>query len=1568
LVGGLSGLCGFDERARSAIEQVDATARTLKTSSEEHRRASLARLTSVIAAKAPTDADREAQLEAALVAALLGRPDAVFSLLDEHARKAFPSYMRPVRSSAAASLRVLAWTVCQNPERHLNWLIGGLASDDAGEGATKARHELAAEVAKVMLESGGEPAQLAAAAIVRSLASARLADPLALDRSELTLGAPPPIQERLRRFAGAEEGIHALADACANTGGPNDARWVLAASLWSTGLRHVRAEPLIERCLIAGISHSDLAFAVTSASLLDFRKLSSEARSAVLRVWLRGLASVSPPLENTDPYWRRHQWHIHLLTKFGAHIERELRRASPSLAPPERALLAAGLEAPGVVRVVLAGILRDDLQLQARADAVLDEAVAGDNLWLAALALHRRADLQTCGSEQLRTLTVKLVLRGWWISCRYPQPPSRAAVEAFLDSTCSLESGDWSVCEELLAWLAEHPDALPLAITHLADNDVWERAVRLLAATMTSPPSVARVLAEVERKNQTLRQALLDPFGASLFSRSAEKASAASTRTLREGLNRLCVEALRDPEICIVYRAERFARGNNLPNTPTLVAARRRLLAEGKHAWRLELAWDAMLYCEDPEVLEARCQFFFDASAGWLAAGLAPLTSDGDPRCALEAALRIRRLVASTRELQHVALSILADLPTPVASVPDDKTLDHPAFHPLDSQSRLLAREDAKELEAVLTGGFHGVSAEAGLALAALVDIEDPSVIEHLRRWIESGRVRPRPVLRWLGEHRPQWWHHFDAFFIHELEALDVSPYASRRAATRTALLDALRICDVLGPVPLSQDAAAVLAERWADWLTRLSEGQMDAGFTLSDFAGINAEVPDACIHRWTGELGGDVAKRRLRGALALAASDRSTPAIVETLVDTYLAREGPWRLAAALLYTPHLRRHFTSDRVQRVTLCTDLAAAPKLVYQLWPPEERRDDRGIIAPILKLATVTAPVEEAVEAAELLWPLDPLEAAPALLRLSSKSSRAAQFLALQGELNPSVDARLWFALEHEPDGVWTHDVIAFLAPRAADNPRLSQILVKYIAIAQSDVTHALILLQQHDPQAVLPALIERLARSGSWPTKFVEKLEADEATDARGSAPAPTSAPPEPVVVEGDDLFAAVMRADRRDRSERREFSARTLAGKARELTHSEFVGPLAERLPEAMAQLVGVELCEIKRLWALAAHEMPDERQGLEIREIIDHRPADTPGQRLARLWWRKQLPLDALVDREVQEARSEGSMIAAPHEDPRHSAPAHEADQPDTTDTAAEPSKAHAHHLRKQSMERVDVGIVTMKEEEFEAVLDQLGKTIPLRPNTRRYEEITVDTGKGSIRVAVTRVVDQGNGPAQQAIHELIADLDPTFVLVVGIAGAVPTEDLTLGDVVVSSYIHDLTIQDTGTNGGHRFHAKGGPLHKDASALVGSLMAIKRRQKSWQDTIRQTRPSFDGKHTTDDYDWNAKIDEAFAWHADKARPQPIVTAQAIGTSDLLVKDPKYIQQWKTVLKGIGAVEMESAGALIACSHAEVPFVAIRGISDIIGWRRDEAWTLYACHSAAAFMMALLRSGELLPR
>ena len=56
---------------------------------------------------------------------------------------------------------------------------------------------------------------------------------------------------------------------------------------------------------------------------------------------------------------------------------------------------------------------------------------------------------------------------------------------------------------------------------------------------------------------------------------------------------------------------------------------------------------------------------------------------------------------------------------------------------------------------------------------------------------------------------------------------------------------------------------------------------------------------------------------------------------------------------------------------------------------------------------------------------------------------------------------------------------------------------------------------------------------------------------------------------------------------------------------------------------------------------------------------------------------------------------------------------------------------------------------------------------------------------------------------------HGIIDDLNPEWLMLVGIAGAIPSEEYTLGDVVVATRLHDFTVR--AAIEGNR---KGSPAH----------------------------------------------------------------------------------------------------------------------------------------------------------
>ena len=90
----------------------------------------------------------------------------------------------------------------------------------------------------------------------------------------------------------------------------------------------------------------------------------------------------------------------------------------------------------------------------------------------------------------------------------------------------------------------------------------------------------------------------------------------------------------------------------------------------------------------------------------------------------------------------------------------------------------------------------------------------------------------------------------------------------------------------------------------------------------------------------------------------------------------------------------------------------------------------------------------------------------------------------------------------------------------------------------------------------------------------------------------------------------------------------------------------------------------------------------------------------------------------------------------------------------------------------------------------------------------------------------------------------------------------------------------------------------------------------------------------------------------------------PKILDGPIISTDALVKDVPLVKQWKTLLRNALAIEMESAGAHNAArtrakTYALLP---IRGISDIVGLKKQEGWVQHACQVAAECALAFIQN------
>jgi nucleoside phosphorylase len=287
---------------------------------------------------------------------------------------------------------------------------------------------------------------------------------------------------------------------------------------------------------------------------------------------------------------------------------------------------------------------------------------------------------------------------------------------------------------------------------------------------------------------------------------------------------------------------------------------------------------------------------------------------------------------------------------------------------------------------------------------------------------------------------------------------------------------------------------------------------------------------------------------------------------------------------------------------------------------------------------------------------------------------------------------------------------------------------------------------------------------------------------------------------------------------------------------------------------------------------------------------------------------------------------------------------------------------------LSSASKNAVDIAIITIREDEYESIIDRLPDKTVLSAENRSYVIAPINHNTGSrYNVAVVRAPEQGPNAAHDTTRDVIADLDPMLIILAGIAGGIPGSEVTLGDVVVATRLHDFSVGALIEDASPEFTNQGGPMAKEVQDLVALLPAMKQSLAGWNDdaSINMIRPSVDSSDHNfyGDADWRKRAKESLAKHfAEGARTVPLVASKAVASSGFLVKDSMVAGLWRKAARDIIAVEMELSGVYAAAFRMgrQYPVIAIRGVSDIVGFKRDDLWTRYACQSAGSFCVRLL--------
>jgi len=249
------------------------------------------------------------------------------------------------------------------------------------------------------------------------------------------------------------------------------------------------------------------------------------------------------------------------------------------------------------------------------------------------------------------------------------------------------------------------------------------------------------------------------------------------------------------------------------------------------------------------------------------------------------------------------------------------------------------------------------------------------------------------------------------------------------------------------------------------------------------------------------------------------------------------------------------------------------------------------------------------------------------------------------------------------------------------------------------------------------------------------------------------------------------------------------------------------------------------------------------------------------------------------------------------------------------------------------------DFVIISALQEELEALLEKFPSAKRLPPSNkdvRIYYQVDLpvtfsDGTTGTYRLVFLSQLGMGRVQAASAANDAIKQWHPHYMLLVGIAGGITEAGVQRGDVLISDQIVDYELQKLTPNGEEiRWE-----VHRADARL---LETVRHLGENWRRLIKKRRPS-------------------------PGRPKRSIGPMATGDKVIAVKD--VLDCYRDIWPKLIGIEMEAGGVASAVYQSvdQPGFLMVRGVSDLADEHKDDTWRSYACHAAAAYVLALLQSG-----
>ena len=264
--------------------------------------------------------------------------------------------------------------------------------------------------------------------------------------------------------------------------------------------------------------------------------------------------------------------------------------------------------------------------------------------------------------------------------------------------------------------------------------------------------------------------------------------------------------------------------------------------------------------------------------------------------------------------------------------------------------------------------------------------------------------------------------------------------------------------------------------------------------------------------------------------------------------------------------------------------------------------------------------------------------------------------------------------------------------------------------------------------------------------------------------------------------------------------------------------------------------------------------------------------------------------------------------------------------------------------------MQIVDCAIVCALDVEFEAVLRRFGAIRSGEERVRgecAFVRLEATSNAAALRVVIVCIGRMGNLGAQDVVSQIIRELSPRFVILVGICGGIlrARDDYRLGDVVFAREV--IHYEPAKISGGEYMHRSERFECDELGMIDFHTAAVKLEEGPW---------------TAEAYIGVPRPRDAHA------RERPHLKCGAVLSGEKVIADPLRAEELLKLYPDAVSIEMEAAGLAYACQSHGTGFLVIKAVSDPADSTKNDEFRAYASATAASFVHCLLTETRLSPR